>query len=105
VYYNELALELMREAGDFFSQSWQLIDIGDLYLLKKNYKAGLEAYRKALSFVKEQNYQEDLDVVMIQIAETFLLLDQPDSALHYALQANHYAVENQLKWSVQKSAE
>lgn len=105
IYYNERALVFAEQADDFFSLSWQFFDKGDLYLLKKDYKAALEAYLRAVAILEEGNAKRDIDQIKLQIAEVYLTMNEADSALKYTLEAHQFATDNNIKWSILKSSE
>ncbi|MEO9803240.1 MAG: tetratricopeptide repeat protein [Reichenbachiella sp.] len=105
IFYSEQALVLAKRAGHYFSIPSQLFEAGDLYVLKKDYGAALSAYKEAVLLLKDNPEGSSMDQIKLQIAQVYEQLNQLDSTLKYAHEANLYARDYAIKWSILRSSE
>ncbi|ADB38417.1 tetratricopeptide repeat protein [Spirosoma linguale] len=86
VYYQK-ALTLSRQNGDEVGQIEIINNLGDVFRKTGRYQQGMALSREALQRARQQGERYQLSAALRDIAKTFKLLNQPDSAYSYIEQS------------------
>lgn len=98
-YFN-LAAQAIYDAIDYHKQSGSESDnpqlwntLGNVHNSQANYRAALEDYRRTYNISLNQNLIEGIGISASNLANIFIKLEMPDSALHYTQIARDYALQ------------
>jgi signal transduction histidine kinase len=85
VDYYKLSLKISKEIGDKEGEPYYYSEMGDVYIRKKQYDSALQSLTYSLKLARQMKLTiNDLEPsVMLNIAKTYLLLNQATSSLSY----------------------
>lgn len=96
-YFN-LAAKAIYDAMDYHNQSGSKSDnprlwntLGNVHNSQANYRDALDAYRRTYEISLEQDLLEGIGISASNLANIFIKLEMPDSALHFTQIARDYA--------------
>ncbi|AKD58432.1 hypothetical protein SD10_09855 [Spirosoma radiotolerans] len=97
--YYQQALVLTQKTHDGIGQIEIINNLGDVFRKTGRYKQGMALSQQALQLSQQKNERYQLSAALRDIAKTFRLLNQPDSAYKYIelsrdLTDEIYAIEN-----------
>ncbi|WP_245859596.1 tetratricopeptide repeat protein [Spirosoma aerolatum] len=98
-YYYQKALVLAQKTHDEISQLEILNNLGDVFRKTGKYQEGLAYSRKALRMSQQKGELYQLSAALRDIAKTYRLMNQPDSAYNYIERSRDltdeiYGIEN-----------
>ncbi|UHG92514.1 tetratricopeptide repeat protein [Spirosoma oryzicola] len=98
-YYYQQAFLLTQHTRDEISQIEIINNLGDIYRKTGNYRQGLDLSRQALRMAQQKKELYQLSAALRDIAKTYRLMHQPDSAYSYIERSRDltdeiYAVES-----------
>ncbi|WP_461090488.1 tetratricopeptide repeat protein [Spirosoma gilvum] len=98
-YYYQNALTLAQQTHDEIGQLEILNNLGDVFRKTGNYQQGLAYSRKALRMSREKRELYQVSAALRDIAKTYRLMNQPDSAYAYIERSRDltdeiYGIEN-----------
>ncbi|WP_232073912.1 tetratricopeptide repeat protein [Spirosoma aureum] len=98
-YYYQNALSLSQQTHDEIGQIEIINNLGDIFRKTGRYQRGLERSREAMQLAQQKKERYQLSSAYRDIAKTFRLMNQPDSAYTYLERSRDlvdeiYAVEN-----------
>lgn len=98
-YFN-LAAQAIYDAMEYHKQSGSTTDnpklwntLGNVHNSQANHTAALEAYQQTYAITSEQNLVEGIGISASNLANIYIKLEMPDSALHYTQIAREYALK------------
>ncbi|MCX6216698.1 tetratricopeptide repeat protein [Spirosoma sp.] len=86
-FYYRKALTLSRKNGDELGQIEIINNLGDIFRKTGRYQQGMELSRQALQQARQHGERYQLSAALRDMAKTFKLLNQPDSAYKYIEQS------------------